>query len=100
VAWIVDHETDVASDLSAFHRIDEPMSIPGARYFDLAARLPAYPGVMQAVALAERERDKAPASGAPVASQPASAPRHVDDTALLASLAADGWVEHARGSDA
>lgn len=57
--WIVDYLDDIESDLSVFHRIDDIWSMPGPRFFRLVWRLAAYQGVMQARALAERE--KAPA---------------------------------------
>lgn len=47
------HIRDIESDLSAFHRIDNIWSMDGPRFFALAYRLPAYKGVMRA--LAERE---------------------------------------------
>lgn len=40
------HYADIASDLSAFHRIDDPEAMPLWRYIAFAHRLGAYGGVM------------------------------------------------------
>jgi hypothetical protein len=84
--WTVDHEADIASDLSAFHRIDDPMTLPGPRYFELAVRLFAYRGVLRERAL------KAKYDGESFGSSPVgttAAPARVSDTAALAMLADD-----------
>jgi hypothetical protein len=46
---------DIASDLSVFHRIDDPSTLDGPRFFRLAWRLAAYQGVMQARVTAEQQ---------------------------------------------
>lgn len=56
LSWIADHEPEVASDLSAIHRIDDPMSMDCARYFQLAELLPAYEGAVRMAALVARQR--------------------------------------------
>lgn len=94
--WTTEHEADIASDLSAFHRIDDPMQIDGPRYFSLAIRLAAYSGVLAARAEKIRQDEREGGSGAHSAAQRTSTPARparVDDDVLLASLA-DGWVEH------
>lgn len=94
--WTIDYEADIASDLSAFHRIDDPMAIDGPRYFSLAIRLAAYAGVMAARAEKIRQDERDGVSGAHGGSQTASTvanPSRVDDDAALAMLAG-GWVEH------
>lgn len=48
------HLTDIASDLSAFHRIDDMAEMEGAVFLALAYRLPAYQGAMAAVAAQQR----------------------------------------------
>ena len=97
--WTIDYEADIASDLSAFHRIDDPMQIDGPRYFSLAIRLAAYSGVLAARAEKIRQDEREGVSGAQTYSTPAR-PARVDDDVLLASLA-DGWVEHVTtGEDA
>jgi hypothetical protein len=88
--WTIEHEADIASDLSAFHRVDDPLSIDGPRYFSLAQRLTAYSGVLGALA-AERERRKRDGEGG--ASGTASAPARVSDDVAIAQLS-DGWIEH------
>jgi hypothetical protein len=57
---MLDHVDDIASDLSAFHRIDDPSQLDGPTYFRLAWRLAAYQGVMQARAIAAREEQQPP----------------------------------------
>jgi hypothetical protein len=94
--WTVDYEEDIASDLSAFHRIDDPMTIDGPRYFSLAKRLPAYRGVMYVRAAALRDEGESPASGARSAAPAPSRPSVIPDDVLLATLAADGQVEHTK----
>jgi hypothetical protein len=83
--WVAEHEADVASDLSAFHRVDDPMTLDGPRYFSLAMRLGAYAGVVAARIYDERHADDEP-----------SAPRggrservDVSDDVALAMLADD-----------
>lgn len=94
--WTLDYEADIASDLSAFHRIDDPMTIDGPRYFTLAIRLAAYAGVMAARAEKIRQDERDGVSGAhggAQATSTASTPSRVRDDAALAMLAG-GWVEH------
>lgn len=104
--WTVDYEADIASDLSAFHRIDDPMTIDGPRYFSLAPRLAAYSGVIQARAAALREEERKAGSGAHSAAPAASrlgsrheSPSRVSDDAALAMLASEGWAELKKEED-
>lgn len=61
LAWITEHEEDIDSDLSVFHRIDDPDELDGPRYFRLVERLKFYPGAVQNAALMERQqRDAGP----------------------------------------
>lgn len=95
--WTLDYEADIASDLSAFHRVDDPMTIDGPRYFSLAPRLAAYSGVLAARVAKMREDERTGASGAHSAAQPASTPERpsrVGDDVAIAMLAAEGWAEH------
>lgn len=103
--WITEHEADVASDLSAFHRIDDPMTLDGPRYFSLATRLIAYAGICQAIYLYEREEEKK--GNRPATRRTASAagsyasPVEVVPEASALALLEPGWVEHVReGEDA
>lgn len=96
----IDYEADIESDLSVFHRIDDPMSIDGPRYFRLVLRLPAYMGVMQARAADEREEGgqsyqsyQSPGHPAPANSGTPERPTRVSEEVLLGQLS-DGWVEH------
>lgn len=97
--WVTEYEQDIESDLSAFHRIDDPMTIEGPRYFRLAARLGAYAGVIAARALEERNSSEprhaapAPTSG-PAASVTPTGVTHVDNDVAFAMLAGEGWIEH------
>ena len=92
--WTVDYEDDIASDLSAFHRVDDPMQIPGPRYFALAVRLAAYAGVIAVRVEKIRQDEGEGGSGAHSAPQGmASQPSRVSDDVALAMLA-DGWAEH------
>ncbi len=93
--WTTEHEADIASDLSAFHRVDDVMTIDGPRYFSLAQRLTPYSGVMGAIAAQRAQREREGGSGAPAASQ-GNTPSRVSDDALLATLASEGWAEHVR----
>lgn len=64
LSWIADYEPEVASDLSALHRIDDPMSMDCARYFRLAELLPAYEGAVRMAALRDvRESRTSPEGG-------------------------------------
>lgn len=56
--WLVDYFEDIASDLSAFHRIDPDKlgSMPADEFVRLAERLWYYPGVMQARVAAQQAR--------------------------------------------
>lgn len=42
----MDYEREVDSDLSVFHRIDNPDALSGSRYFRLAEFLPSYGGAV------------------------------------------------------
>lgn len=90
--WIVEEEAeaDIASDLSAFHRIDDVSQIDGPRYFALAQRISAYQGVRAAVLMErdrrEREGESGPQSGS------AAKPSEVPNQAAFA--ASEGWVGH------
>lgn len=90
--WTVDYEADIASDLSAIHRIDDPMTLDGPRYFSLALRLAAYAGVIQAIAVEIERREKDGGHAQHGASSPvpnAGGVTRVSDSAALASLADD-----------
>jgi hypothetical protein len=48
--------SDIESDMSAVHRIDDVWSLPGPRFFKLAWRLAAYQGCMRDNAIAAARR--------------------------------------------
>lgn len=94
--WTIDYEDDIASDLAAFHRVDDPMTIDGPRYFMLAVRLAAYTGVLAARAEKIRQDEREGVDGAHSPAQQRSTPdrpARVDDDVLMASLG-PGWIEH------
>lgn len=92
--WIVeeDREADIASDLSAFHRVDDVAMIDGPRYFSLANRLSAYNGVIGAVVAQRQMNEERGHDGS-------STPAHsrIDKAPEAAALAAAGdWIEHVK----
>lgn len=91
--WVLDYEEDIASDLSAFHRVDEPMTLDGPRYFSLAVRLAAYAGVLAARAEEQRQAERDGHSGPQTPRAAAESRSSVSDTVALAMLEADGYVE-------
>lgn len=62
---MLDHLDDIASDLSAFHRVDDLYDLDGPTFFRLAFRLAAYAGVMQARVRAEMDTNQPPPAQAP-----------------------------------
>lgn len=54
LAWVPRHLADLESDMSAIHRVDDIWSMPAARLFRMAWRLPHYQGVMRDAVLAEQ----------------------------------------------
>ena len=92
--WIVEEEAeaDVASDLSAFHRIDDVDAIDGPRYFSLAQRLTAYAGVRAAVIAERRYREEQGGSGAQSSSRGLAT--QAPEAAVLADVSE--WVEHVK----
>lgn len=58
---MLEYLPDLESDFSVFHRIDDIYSMPSARFFTFATRLPAYQGVLAARVMAEQEQQN-PAS--------------------------------------
>lgn len=46
--WVLDHLADVTSDLSAIHGIRDANEMEATVFFQFAARLAAYPGVVAA----------------------------------------------------
>jgi hypothetical protein len=79
LSWVIPHLDDIESDMSAIHRVDDIWSMPAAKFFRFAWRLPCYRGAMRERALAEQHGQEQ-GSAAPVrqATQPAprAAPSH------------------------
>lgn len=92
VAWVTENLEDVESDMSAFHRVDDYVTVPAPLYFSRVARLGAYTGVVQARILQERENGNASTSTPASTPQAPQGNQHVDNDVALAMLA-DGWVE-------
>lgn len=62
--WTVNHLADIESDFSVFHRVDDPLSLSGPRFFRMAHRLPAYSGVLAARVANAQRRSGASTPGA------------------------------------
>lgn len=75
VAWVPDYLADLEADFLAHYGISDMWSIPGPRFFRLAARTVAYRGVMQAraQALMDADEHEAGAARAPAATSWAAA---------------------------
>ncbi len=97
--WTVDHEADIASDLSAFHRVDDVSTIDGPRYFALAQRLSAYGGVIGAIMAERQRRENDDGSGAHSGASRGGASQRsvVSDAVAIAS--APEWIEHVKSEE-
>lgn len=62
--WVIDLADEIESDLSAFHRIDDPMSLDSPRYFRLARQLHAYHGAVRSALLVAVNREREQNGGA------------------------------------
>lgn len=104
---MTDHLPDIASDLSAFHRIDDPAEMEFAVFCMLAYRLPAYQGAMAAVAArqqseggaaprrrgaAQYERNSPMANNARTAE--AAPPATAGALAQVNAQLGGGWITH------
>lgn len=65
VGWVLAHLDDVASDMSAFHRVDDITALDGPTLFKLAWRLPAYSGVVRALVAEQQEAPAQPVQYGP-----------------------------------
>lgn len=83
---MLDYMEDVESDLSAFHRVDDPDRLDGYRFLQLAERLFHYRGVMRDHAIRIAGED-----GGTVAKP---APRQIPDDVAIDELVAQGFVEY------
>jgi hypothetical protein len=65
--WLPAWLPDIESDMSAVHRVDDIYSMPAARFFRLAWRLPHYQGVIRdrVLALQREQEDEPQATAAP-----------------------------------
>jgi hypothetical protein len=70
--WVPGCLDDIESDMSVFHRVDDIYSMPGPRFFRLAARLSAYEGAMRLRAMAEGGEAGPAEAAAAVAAAPVS----------------------------
>lgn len=93
--FLRDYLDDVASDMSAFHRIDDILDLDGPALWKLAWRLGAYQGRMAVIIqdLRDQEEGGAPRGPSPAAIGPVSGPP-IQGTAEVLShhpaFAADG----------
>lgn len=88
MTWVLDHMDDVASDMSVFHRVDDPWSMPAPRFFTLASRLHVYGG-----AVAQATIPPAPARPQAIP-QPAPRPdAPVEVDVRQQALLAPDWIE-------
>ena len=92
---MLDHLDDIASDLSAFHRIDDMWQMDAQTFYRLVVRLPAYRGALRAEAerLArqdERRREAQGLAGREVVPAPAGALATIP---AFAGAAAAGMIQ-------
>jgi len=92
---VLDHLSDVESDLSAIHRIDDMWGMDAAKFFRFARRLPAYQGAIRAKAerLAhdeERRREAQGTAGMTIVDLPAG---EVGTVPALAGAVFGGLIE-------
>lgn len=81
---MLDFEREIASDLSAIHRIDDPDAIGSSRYFELALFLGCYAGAVQA---RFRQEIESTAGSSPSSeASPAEEVRYIDDPRALEAL--------------
>lgn len=98
VAWAEAHVEDIASDLSAFHRVDDWETMPSALYFERAVRLGSYPGVIRRQLEAEAiDEHRAPGA---TAARHAERPKVLPEAVAFADLEAEGLIRHRRGKKA
>lgn len=72
LAWIAQYVDDVECDFLAVYGIADPLtSLPGPRFFQYAARLPHYQGVIRDRAMQELEEEQVDAVGGLEATQAA-----------------------------
>jgi hypothetical protein len=80
----------VRSDLSVFHRIDDPEQLSSARFFLLAERLPAYSGACRAALMEEfgpaPEQAPAVAVAAPAGERPVEVGSSPEELRALARM--------------
>ena len=95
--WVVDNLTDVKSDMSVFHRVDDIFRMAAHAFFSYAVRLPAYNGIIRRRIQAKADQEEAARRAtSPVRSSQAAtstAPNQVPESVLFANLERDGWGE-------
>lgn len=79
---MAEYRDDVEADFLAIYRIDDPMALPGPRFFKLAWRLPNYQGAIRARAQEEADSE--------VAAGPGTTPRGM--AAPEGAERADNWA--------
>jgi hypothetical protein len=87
----VDYAEEIASDLSAFHRVDDPLEISAERYFGLAYFLGSYMGAVASRAIEESKAERGGGHGHDEV-------RHVHESDAFGMLAGTEW-DIERGGD-
>lgn len=82
---MLDFQAEIDSDLSVFHRVDDPMQLAGSRYFSLVELLPYYDGAVRGRIVAEAREQQAHEPAMPGIPAP-SGPAMLESAELLAEM--------------
>jgi hypothetical protein len=63
ILWVLDHIRDLECDFSAIHRISDMYSLPAPLFFQFAARMSCYQGVMKVLLEKEIQEQEGSGSG-------------------------------------
>lgn len=84
MSWVIDYMEDIESDLSVFHRIDDPAAMISTKFFSYVTRLGAYEGAL--AARIEQEMAAQSPQG-PMGQMDSNMPQELPDDAFLAQHA-------------
>lgn len=90
--WVLDYLSDLESDFSAIHGIDDIYSLPGPRFFRFAYRITAYQGLLSALQQKQQEQ-----TGGGIQVQGDTTYQEVQPDALSLSAGLGEFVEVAEG---
>lgn len=95
------HIRDIEADLSAFHRVDNMWSMDGPRFFAFAYRLPAYNGVIRALAEKQAMEQEKRTGGRDVVPIAGGELNRVEGLAGVTEDAGDGavWLSLEKATD-